>query len=178
MRINLISSSGSGKSTVAAGLYAYLKKSGFEVELVREVIKDWAYECRFPQEYDQLMIFASQLHAEDKMLRYGIPNIITDSPLFMQCFYAKNYKFPCWKQLFQIAKKFEKNHPSFNIWLDRTGVPFNPNGRYEKKREEAEKLDGLMMDFMGEVLDNMVVYKTVETEKWFAKIAQNLLSLE
>jgi len=44
--INLLGGPGVGKSTAAAKLFAKYKDEGKSVELVREYVKDWAWEGR------------------------------------------------------------------------------------------------------------------------------------
>jgi hypothetical protein len=56
-RISLFGSAGSGKSTMAARLYADLKMQGQDIELIQEYIKPRAYEKRFPTSFDQVHIF-------------------------------------------------------------------------------------------------------------------------
>ena len=156
MRVNLFSGPGAGKSTLASGLFSEFKKKNYSIELVHEYIKKWAYEGRKPKSFDQVYIFGHQLHAEDSILQSGVKNLITDSPLFMQCSYAIKYNFPCWQELLGIAKEFEKQFPSLNIFLDRKGIPYQDLGRYETE-EEALAMDEKIKSFMDMHLDYIVI---------------------
>lgn len=140
MRINLWAGAGAGKSTVASGLYYHLKCKNYNIELVGEYIKQWAYEKKVPSSYDQLYIFSKQLHAEDLLLKSGVQHLVTDSPVPMQLFYAKKFGFPAIDGLLDIARTFEKQFPSINIFLDRTGVPYQTHGRFQIY-EEALQFD-------------------------------------
>lgn len=68
--INLYGGPGAGKSTSAAFLYYLLKANGFNVELVREYVKDWAWEKRVITNYDQIYFLGKQVRRES--LLYGI----------------------------------------------------------------------------------------------------------
>ena len=77
---------GAGKSTIAADLYAQMKKASKSVELVREYVKDWAYRDHTPGPWDQPYLVAKQLRAESTL--YGrVDYIITDSPLSIGIYY-------------------------------------------------------------------------------------------
>lgn len=88
--INLYGGPGSGKSTIAAGVYFELKKKGINAELVREYVKKWAWEGRLPNRLDQLYITGKQTKAEH-MLYGKVKVIITDCPVLMGVFYDKKY---------------------------------------------------------------------------------------
>lgn len=147
MRICLYGGPGLGKSTLAAEIFAALKKEGLNVELVREYIKNWAYLDRRPKSFEQTYIFAKQMHAEDLLLHSGVPHIVTDSPLYLQCYYSHKYNFPCWKELVGICTQFEREYPAFNIFLGREGIPYKEEGRWENY-EQAVAVDKEMRDFV------------------------------
>lgn len=147
MRINIFGGPGTGKSTTAAWLFATLKQAGKNIELVTEYIKTWAWEGRVPSSYDQTYVFASQLRREDILTRRGV-HVVTDSPLPLQLVYVKKYKCPFYDELLSLCKKFDNEHPSFNIRLKRT-VPFQTFGRYETL-EEAKEIDMAILQVLRE----------------------------
>lgn len=159
MRICLFSGPGGGKSTLAARIFYELKIEGYSIELVREYIKKWAYEDRKPTSFDQSYIFGHQMHSEDLPLRNGIKNIVVDSPLIMNVCYGKRYNYPLWESLLEQAIVFEKKYPSFNIFLDRTGLDYQEIGRYENY-EQALWMDGQIKNFMDEHLDSYSIFHT------------------
>lgn len=158
-RICIFGGPGIGKSTLAARLFADLKVDGLSVELVTEYIKAWAYEKRPLLTTDQIYIFSKQQRMEDRVLRCGVKYIVTDSPLYMQCAYAKKMKMLGWEELIQLAHKFDSLYPSYNIFLDRKGVPYKDEGRYHNY-QEAVKMDRYIKRFLNsinvdfEVVDN------------------------
>lgn len=159
MRVALFAGSGAGKSAVAAKVYGDLKARGQSVELIPEYIKKWAYLGRVPKSFDQVYVFGKQLQSEDVLFQSGVKNVITDSPVLMQCAYAKKYEFPAWQSLLNISNEFDKKYPCCNIFLDRTGIPYESIGRYESY-EEAIEMDKKIKQVLEE---NNQKYKVIKT---------------
>lgn len=139
--INLFAGPGVGKSTLAADVYSALKKQGKSVELVREFVKDWAWQGKAPGIFDQLFILGNQSYAES-MLYGKVEYIVTDSPLLLSPFYEKfNYKVDTTsKAVKNFIRLAEKNGVTYlNVWLART-VPYNPAGRFQTQKD-IYKLD-------------------------------------
>jgi hypothetical protein len=95
-----------------------------------------AYQKIVPTSFDQCYIFAKQLRSEDLALRH-VDHIVTDSPLLMQCSYVKKYNSPFYDELFSLCKKFGMVHKSLNIFLDREGLHYQQDGRYENPLQAA-----------------------------------------
>lgn len=88
--VDLYGGPGCGKSTLAAELFAVLKKQYVQVELVREFVKSWAWRGEKVGRWDQPYLFAKQLRAESTL--YGrVDVIVTDSPLGLSAVYEKVY---------------------------------------------------------------------------------------
>lgn len=134
--INLFGGANSGKSTTAAGLYFALKKGHHKVELVREYIKNWVYEGRFPNKWDQPYVGPKQMKYES-LLYDKVDYIITDSPYLITDWYENMYHST------QVAKpsmvKFVQHASNNgityrNFWLDT--VPYiDTDGRYQTEEE-------------------------------------------
>jgi len=141
-RINLFGGPGVGKSTFAAKLFAHLKREGTNVELVQEVVKQWVYEGRKIQPWDCVSIFGQQFEAEQRLLQNGVHHIITDSPLILQCIYAKLvHGCPAHWELANIAGRFSRTWPAINFLIRRPDVEYDSHGRYEDQ-EAANVMDG------------------------------------
>ena len=153
-RICFYGGPGSGKSTIAAGLFSHLKRLGHNVELVPEYIKTWAYLNTPAKSFDQLYVLAKQLRQEDILLRSGVDYIISDSPLGLQLAYMKKHKLAdLYDELFSIAKKFDIQFPSLNIWLDRKNIPYRHTGRWETY-DEAIQMDEAILDVVNDMCDH------------------------
>jgi len=150
-RINLFAGPGAGKSTVAAYVYASLKSYGVAIELVREYVKIWAYEERPIGSFDQLYVFAKQLKAEDVLLRDDRTDyVITDSPVALTAWYAREYEFKGWVELMDLSDIFEEKFPSISIFLNRGDKTYHEHGRYQTYEEALDydiKIKGHLKDF-------------------------------
>ncbi len=145
-RINLFGGPGVGKSTFAAKLFAHLKKMGENIDLVQEVVKQWAYEGKQIHSWDCIGLFGRQFEAEQRLLRNGVQSIITDSPLLLQCFYAQTvHGCPVHWEMVNICKKFEESHPSINFLIQRPIINFEIHGRYQTE-EAALQIDKMVED--------------------------------
>lgn len=142
--INLYGGPGTGKSTSAAYLYYLLKKNGTNVELVREYVKDWAWEGRKISTYDQIYFLGKQVRRES-MLYGKVDWIVTDSPVMMNLYYAQRY---CSLSLAEGVRSAtlsfyrqaaEDGNKHLHIMLHRN-KPYLSEGRYQTE-EEAREID-------------------------------------
>lgn len=160
-RINLFGGPGVGKSTLAAKLFAHLKQEGTNVELVQEVIKQWAYEGRKIQPWDCVSLFGHQFEAEQRLLQNGVQHIITDSPLLLQCIYAQLiHDCPAYWELAIISKMFDKTWPAINLFVCRPTTAYETYGRYETY-EAAIKMDE---DIENILASHMVQYHCIHPD--------------
>ena len=132
--INLFGGPGCGKSTIAAELFATLKKQGYEVELVTEYAKDKVWEESYKTLENQIYVFSKQLHRMWR-LKDKVQFIITDSPLLLSIIYDKD-KNEDLKNL--VITKFN-SFDNINIVINRSTV-YNQNGRYQNE-EQANEID-------------------------------------
>lgn len=172
MRICLHAGPGAGKSTLTAHIFSELKRKNYNVELAHEYIKEWAYLKRAPRSFDQLYIFGKQLHREDVLLQCGVEHVVTDSPLLMGCCYAKKHGCPFWEELASISLKFEERHPSVNIFLDRSGLPYHQSGRYENY-EQALAMDEEIRCFVSERVP-LHVFRTTDVDGILALVERQV----
>jgi len=147
--VNLFGGPGTGKSTTAAELFAKLKQTGQSVELVREYVKDWAWERRKIGPLHQPYIFGEQSHRE-ALLYSKVAVVVTDSPLLLSAFYhtkyfGVSYLTPCVLEYMQHANRV-LGTKYVNVVLKRV-KPYSPDGRYETE-EQAKVLDGEIRDWL------------------------------
>ena len=141
MRLALHGAPGAGKTTTAARLFSELKERHYSVEHVAEYVKSWAYQGRTPEGFDQVYIFGKQMQYEYRFLKYGVKNIITDSPPFLSGWYAQKYfGQEMADHIWALCDMYDKQFPVFNIFIDRGSKPYDPAGRYQTE-EEAKEFD-------------------------------------
>lgn len=158
--INLLGSSGSGKSTTALGLTYELKKLGYKCECISEWIKEEIYSGNFNITQDQIYIFAKQHRKQFILKDKGLDFIITDSPLLLSSFYGKKYNTtsPILNQL--IFQEFY-NFKNINFLLKRT-VPFETLGRMETEQQSDQDYQ-TMIKFLSQ--KNIKYFDIEESEK-------------
>lgn len=145
--ISLYGGPGAGKSTSAAYVYYLLKAVGENVELVREYVKDWAWEGRKIDTYDQIYFLGKQARKES-MLFGKVKWLVTDSPIFMNYYYATLYSPPKLAEGVKAAvlafyeQTLEDNHKHYHIMLHRT-KPYIQAGRYQNEEQALAIDDGV-----------------------------------
>lgn len=140
--INLFAGPGAGKSTLAAEIFHKLKTYGRSVELVREYVKDWAWEGRKIKPFDQFYITAQQFKRESVL--YGkVDYIITDSPVVLGSFYEEYYQNSeiLWPSIERLMKDLDSQkitrHCNFFISRNKKYVH---SGRFETE-DQARAID-------------------------------------
>ena len=172
--INLYGGPGAGKSTSAAYLYYLLKCQGANVELVREYVKNWAWEDRKFGVYDELYFLGKQVRHES-MLFGKVEYIVTDAPVYMTAYYAKLYCSPGFAQGIRQAtvafykQAMDDNHRHVHVYLKRH-KPYKAEGRYQTE-EQATAVDVGVLDMLNE-LDVPMMHSTPEETDLKAVLAQ------
>jgi hypothetical protein len=149
--INMYGGPGCGKSTSAAYIYYLLKSQGENAELVREYVKDWAYESRKFSAYDEIYFLGKQVRHES-MLFGKVDWIVTDAPVYMTAYYASLYCSPQLAHgIAQAAQAFYKQaeddgHQHMHVMLKRI-KPYQADGRYQSE-EQALNIDRGVADML------------------------------
>lgn len=154
--INLFGSSGTGKSTTAAGLFFLMKQAGMSVELVSEYAKQMVWDERKRMFSNQIYLTAKQNHKQD-MLRDKVEYCITDSPLLLGAIYAPKDYFPSYRPL--LREVFDSYH-NLNFFLRRV-KPFNPVGRNETEFQS----DAISVRIRNYLSDARVSFIEMEADK-------------
>lgn len=141
--INLFAGPGSGKSTMAASLFAELKKLGVNAELVTEYAKDCVWEGRLYTLTNQIYIFGKQLHRLFRVVD-KVDVVVTDSPILFSIIYAPNYS----ANFSNLVKEVFANFKNINLFVRRSSK-YNPIGRTQTE-EEAVALDSKIEDLLKE----------------------------
>lgn len=146
--INIFGGPGSGKSTVAAGIFSRLKERGVSVEYVAEYAKDIVWEESFTKLNNQLYIFAKQHNRIFRCLN-KVDVIVTDSPILLAITYGKTAIPPNSPELDAlILHEFNKN-TNMNVILSRM-YKYDTKGRTQSE-EEAIALDAGIVDLLEEL---------------------------
>jgi nicotinamide riboside kinase len=156
--INFLGGPGIGKSTAAAHAYAHLKTLGVSCELVREFVKEQAWEGKELGPYAQLHVTGEQIRRET--LLFGkTAVVVTDSPVLVGVEYARRYSpRHVAKGVLEAVRAFyrqaaSEGHEHIHVMLERdsTRHPYRAEGRYQTE-EEARRIDtglNVLLDVLG-----------------------------
>jgi hypothetical protein len=149
--INLFAGPGAGKSTLAADIFVNMKRMGISCELVREYVKDWAWEGRSITGFDQFYVLGKQIRKES-MLYGKVDFVITDCPLWNSAFYEKHYEDT--RHLTDSVSAFtsyaEERGVRFDNYFLVRNTPYQEAGRYQTE-EQAKQIDREMKELLEEL---------------------------
>lgn len=160
IKINFFSGPGAGKSTVAALLYSELKVHGFSTEMVREYAKELVYkgqDLRGSTVNTQLIIFAHQLERE-MILKSQVDYIISDSPLLLNSYYAK-------ESLFKDVALLNNSKKDLNIWIERSSQEVYETSGRSHTQAQSKKIDEKMKAYLRDAGIDLVELKGTSKEK-------------
>lgn len=160
LHINLWAGPGTGKSTMAAGIFSALKWNKIDCELISEYAKQIVWEESYTKLNNQIYLFGKQ-YSKHYNLESKVQVVITDSPIPMGCVYD-NGKTKYLKEL--VISEFHK-FDNLNYFLGRV-KDYNPNGRMQTYEEALEK-DKEIKQFM---IDNEIEYIDIPAEEESVKL--------
>lgn len=152
--INLFGGPGSGKSTGAAYIFAMLKMSGVNAELVTEFAKDKTWEHNMKALSDQTYIFGKQCYRINRCIDQ-VDVVVTDSPIALSVIYNNGLRLGA--SFNNMVLETFNSYNNWNYLLART-KPYNPIGR---NQTEAES-DNIGKDIEKMLCDNCIPYKQVD----------------
>lgn len=114
--INLYGGPGTGKSTIAAGLFFLMKSNDISCEMAREYAKDVVWEKRFSVLEDQLYLLAKQTKRIRDLVGQ-VDYVITDSPILLSVVYAREYRQPV--SIEDVACDMYAQFNNIDIFLNR-----------------------------------------------------------
>jgi hypothetical protein len=134
--INLFGGSGLGKSTLAAGVFYKMKMQGIHCEMVREYVKQLAWDGIKVGPLDQPYLFGKQCKYESRLYN-KVDYVVTDSPLLLSPFYEQFWTgdsivLPSVLKFLEAAKKNGITHHNFFLTRQKK---FDPRGRYETETQ-------------------------------------------
>ncbi len=147
--INFYAGPGCGKSTSSAYCFAQLKQHGINSELVREYVKEWAWEGRKIGTYDQFYFLGKQIKKEAMVLG-KVEIAITDSPVWLAAYYATTTSPPLLGLDACVAGYYAQaardGHEHIHVWLNRS-KPYEQAGRYHTE-EQSRQVDRELKEFL------------------------------
>ena len=119
--INIFGGPGSGKSTGAASLYAWLKRNGESVELIQEYAKELYYEGTLAT-VNELQIFNEQVRRLETY-KGKVDYVITDAPLLKSVVYARNSSMSIheYRSFIRYVDVVFHKYCNINLFLIRPG---------------------------------------------------------
>jgi len=153
--INIIGGPGTGKSTIATGIYSLLKQQGVSCELASEYAKDVTWEGNTALFNNQIKLFAEQFRRVYRLLD-KVDFVICDSPLILNGIYVKFWLNRAEKKYFdddyiylqeQFFNETFDQFNNLNFYIQRNPKYHTPNGRVHTL-EESKEIDRAILDTM------------------------------
>jgi len=144
--VNLFGGPGSGKSTIAAGIFSLLKLHGINAELVTEFPKGAVWEKRFKVLENQLYILAKEYHSIWRVYQNPeVDVVITDGPIILSLVYGQGSE-TFNKLVLETYRKFKNK----NYLISRT-KKYNPSGRNqtEEQADDIARVTKIVLDGYG-----------------------------
>jgi nicotinamide riboside kinase len=153
--VNLFGGPGTGKSTMAASVFAELKWRGINCELATEYAKEKVWEESFAIFENQVYILGKQMQRIVRVLG-KVDVVITDSPVILVILYNKKLG----KTFDELILQIFNSYNNMNYFLMRK-KKYLKKGRTQTL-EEALELDAQTRDLLDR---NNVGYSTVMGER-------------
>ena len=142
--INLISGPGSGKTTLAALIFAKLKLEGFVCEYVQEFAKTLVWTKDFDTLNNQYYVSKKQADLFEQMVGH-VNFIITDGPILNGLYYNRHNKdntSNIEKTESLIVGSYNKFN-NINIFLERGEFKYEQHGRIQTE-DESKEIDTIL----------------------------------
>jgi len=130
--INLLGGPGTGKSVLAAKIFATLKEDQISTELVREFPKELTWEGRLTALQNQIYVFANQHHSI-YLLQGKVDVAVVEGSILNSLVYnnpSPELRDLIWSEYYKVD--------NVNIFLERT-VPYQTEGRIQTLEESCQK---------------------------------------
>lgn len=137
--IQIFGGPGTGKSTIASGLFYKMKMDGLIVESIQEYAKDLTYGEDFIKLSDQLYLLGEQHHRLRRVSNH-VDFIVHDSPFIMGITYLQEDEHIPLDTLKKLTIEMYKSYDNFNVFLERDeNNGYQEYGRTQTLNEAIEK---------------------------------------
>lgn len=168
--INFFGGPGIGKSTLAAGLFYFLKKRHYDVELLREFAKDRAIEKNYFSMDIQPYITGNQIYSQD-LASANFDIVITDSPIILGIMYNKERDAITKNAYNQFLIDKHRTAKNLSYMIQRDDLPFSDNGR-RHDHAESISIDKKIVQTLE--LHNIPFTYINHDEAWFERIEKEI----
>lgn len=175
--INIIGGPGSGKTTVASGLFSKLKALNYDVENVSEFAKELVWEHNSEAFKDRLYMHAMQNHRLFQM-NNKLDFIITDSPLLLTSiyndFYLKDKQSVAYNDMIHnVVKETWALYHNITYYIEREDN-YNMVGRRENA-DEALSIDKAIKEYLD---CHNITYKVLKVNEAVETIYNEVIKLK
>lgn len=143
--ISLIGGPGTGKSTLAADVFARLKRDHYDVELVTEYAKDLTWNEAQKVLQNQVYVFAKQQHRFWR-LNGKVDIVVTDSPILLSPIYHDLLNSEPFPELHNLVLCEHRKFDNVVFYLKRD-TPYIKTGRNQTIKE-AKQVDSAINMFL------------------------------
>lgn len=143
--INFFGTPSSGKTTLAANFFSYLKKKNYSVDMTREFARELIYEGRLYDLADQVYVM-SEHWRRIRTLIGKVKYIICDSPILLSAVYASPTEVA---PITTLAAIRHNQHQSINFLLKPPEFVVRDGGRIHDEKNTKELFSKIVMVLEG-----------------------------
>lgn len=129
--VNLYGGPGTGKSTIATGVFSALKMEHRSIEYVGEYAKDLTWTKNTHKLQFQPRVIGEQMWRIWRLFGQ-VDVVITDSPILLGCYYA-SAETP--QGFYDMVRDYQAMWNTLDVVLERSAYKYDPRGRNQTLAE-------------------------------------------